>query len=387
MPAKYFVKRNSLSSKWGVWAVEQSAGSPVENLVAEFKNQSHAETYQERISNGESHTAIMTFINTKPENSSGGGMFSKLFKRDSQAEKPERQVTTNAVIEIQPRKPAAEPRDGGEQELPATPRTARPANAPSRFQFIEPPARPAKPVAVAQSEDKVIAEAPETASTEIEERTGEDTAADPATTVNESAPVVDEPEISEQEAWTTAARLPVGSKRKVDDDDDGVLVDWTFSPPPDVTPDEVRASSQPGASGEQDDDQSAVEPAPVQAGIEEAPVAEEKSSPVAVNYTEHASEQPIADDSVDRADTESRLNVDICVSKALQDSAIGNPKVSDKKYNSIASKEYTEVSKAFANGNSQEHLREELTHLAAVCLAWADAIEKRQTLDMEEKAA
>jgi hypothetical protein len=71
------------------------------------------------------------------------------------------------------------------------------------------------------------------------------------------------------------------------------------------------------------------------------------------------------------------VTIDICTARSLQNETWGDPRLPDKKYGSIVGKEYTEVSKAVANGASPDHLREELVHLASVCIAWADAIDKR----------
>ena len=194
----------------------------------------------------------------------------------------------------------------------------------------------------------------------------------------------------EQEEAETIAATPKSKPVPADNvDENGVLVDWTFSPPPDVTPEEVRASSQEDDEDDvqQDDDLAVAEPESIQAKRNVAQIAEKPAVQTKAPDTELVAAETVKPSSVTSGGTESRMTVDICVSKALKDSAVGNPKVSDKKYNSIASKEYTEVSKAFATGNSHEHLREELTHLAAVCLAWADAIAKRQASDAEEQAA
>lgn len=413
MPANYSIKRNSLSSKWGVWSVESTASSPVENLVAEFKKQAQAEIYKEKVEAGESHAAVIALINTKPARSkNGGGIFGKMFKRGSAAsEMPARQTVTNAVIEIQPRQATGESvatENEATEEVPAPAKRVSKVAAPSRFQFIEPSARPA-PVA------KVKAEPAATPSFKLDDEvTVKGLAEDQIETVPEpviepaapgiKATVEDEPfasmvkkepeaiveDIAEPEERViepVPAMQQSESEPEGDVDENGVLVDWTFSPPPDVTPEEVHASSQDAIQAEAEQLESPAEPELTRTEVTNPVISTEtdrQEKPVSVQPTP---EQPETTVSTIAGDADSRMTVDICVSKALKDSAVGNPKVSDKKYNSIASKEYTEVSKAFASGNSQEHLREELTHLAAVCLAWADAIGKRQASDAEEQAA
>ena len=146
-------------------------------------------------------------------------------------------------------------------------------------------------------------------------------------------------------------------------------------PPPDVTPEELRSTGikVPNSKATKLKVENGNRVDPEWAG----PAVTTKATSANVQNGDSLSQDPGT----------GRVTVDICVSKALKDGSGGDARISDKKYNSIASKEYTEVSKAFANGSSPEYLREELTHLAAVCLAWADAIEKRQSTGTISKAA
>lgn len=456
MPVRHAVKRNALSSKWGVWTTDTDARSPVENLIAEFKNNEDAESYVVRIEAGEAHDVIVASLKRKkPKVDGGGGMFGKLFKRGSGAVSATADggpTVKNPVIEIPaPRRQEAEANTAAIAEAPAASRqaraarAARAAEAPSRFQVIEQPARKPAPVpTVAEAEPAVMAEpVPAVAETEpavitaeseeppvvanvpvvedvpvaveIEmvetyeapqptleaematetispvEPTVHEAAAGPSANAKATKRVVPEietvveddletgpsapEESSEAEepvpTVTGARRGTVGTStppavKSVEEEpsrDDSLLVDWTFSPPPDVTPEELRSVG--GAV-----------PASL-AKAPEAPVAETARTSAKTDGGSGISSDPGT----------GRVSVDICVSKALKDLSSGDPRISDKKYNSIASKEYTEVSKAFAIGNSPEFLREELTHLAAVCLAWADAIEKRRDTGTERLAA
>ena len=203
-------------------------------------------------------------------------------------------------------------------------------------------------------------------------------------------PVIEEisaAEVSQQDEARIAPVVPATSRARATAPVTGVpaqqnqaeqqsrLVDWTFTPPPDVTPEELRSSGAvvpvtPAASKRVEDD-NRIDPEWAGPAI--------KSMPAAVDAHKR--------DALSQDPDTGRVTVEICVSKALRDSTNGDSRISDKKYNSIASKEYTEVSKAFAAGNSTDNLREELTHLAAVCLAWADAIKKRQSSGSEARAA
>lgn len=404
MPATYSIKRNSLSSKWGVWSVDADAESPVEKLVAELKTKEEAEVYCGRIEAGESPESIMASLTAKKPKQSGGGLFGKLFGRGNSGE-PEaiEAPVSNPVIEIETQ-PEVSPEQASAaaslQELtPAVSATKPAIERPSKFQVVEQPAKvqPVEPIPAVEADietpkpaafetdtrlDEMSAEPqrPETAEafpgnhSNTEPRLAPQVADIPEATdvssfeqgpaqsvadvraveepyypgsVQASAP---EPEpVKAQQSETSA---PVQSRTQInseseDSRDDSLLVDWTFTPPPDVTPAELKASGQKPVS----------EPAQQRNGMDP------EYAPQPAQQNDPGSE---------------RVVVEICVSKGLKEGSIGDPRVSDKKYNSIASKEYTEVSKVFAAGNSPDSLREELTHLAAVCLAWADAIQKRQ---------
>lgn len=421
------VKRNSLSSKWGVWAAGSDANSPVEKLLAEFKNSEDAETYRDRVEAGEDHTAIIASLGAKKSKTPGGGVFGKLFKRNASADINDGSsgpVVNNPVIEIQAPVKKEDEDSSDSAEAPAKAQPTAVKETPSRFQVIEQPApEPVKPVVtetappapdvVAEVEQEEAAEpaAEEQVSAQVDqmeesikeeaivsvpdpeevvaeqveavvpELVSEEPVAEPPVEkpvaeqveVIEAAPVV-EKAVAESTVDKPAAKTAVkpASNATPEDSnrDDGLLVDWTFTPPPDVTPEEVRSSS--GA-------QVATEVQTTNAVDPEWAAPAAKSGPATV---ESESARGIVQDP-----GTGRITVEICVSKALKDSSAGDPRVSDKKYNSIASKEYTEVSKAFAAGSSSEHLSEELTHLAAVCLAWAEAIAKRQATETENIAA
>ena len=388
MPATYSIKRNSLSSKWGVWTTETESGSPIEKLVAELKTQEDAESYSERIQAGESHDVIVASLSGRKPKQEGGGLFGRLFKRGSA--EPIQAPVSNPVIEIETAQPAAaspevtqaasaldsvndtvqspgpateEPSRFQPVEQPESTRQAPPA--PQRVQAAAPIEAPqvnkedTEPVAKESSNEhspvgdiRMQPETMLTPQTGLEESSGK--AAQPVAPIStstapaESQPVTPaEPPVQKQTA-IEAHQQPVSqpqSPAQVQSGggsrNDGLLVDWTFTPPPDVTPAELEASGQ--------------------------------------QVPETATQPPANGTSVRATESDSgRMMVEICVNKALKDMSTGDPRVSDKKYNSIASKEYTEVNKAFTTGSSPEYLREELTHLAAVCLAWAEAIEKRQ---------
>jgi hypothetical protein len=111
---QHTIKRNSLSSRWGVWAIGTDDGSPVEKLLVEFKNSEDAESYRDRIEAGEVHEAIIVSLSEKKPGESGkGGIFGKLFKRGSAANVVDgtaAPVVNNPVIEIQaPTKKEDEP--------------------------------------------------------------------------------------------------------------------------------------------------------------------------------------------------------------------------------------------------------------------------------------
>ncbi len=132
--------------------------------------------------------------------------------------------------------------------------------------------------------------------------------------------------------------------------------------------------------------------------IDETPAAvfsepETEITPVPVAEVQTEASQPSAPDSVgplpggplSHARSEAmadRFGLDTTaenpIPPAVQQAAFGDPRVSDRKFSKAASQEYTEVSKVFAAGNSPEKLREELLHLASVCLAWANSIEMRE---------
>ncbi len=369
MPAIYSIKRNSLSSKWGVWTTDTSTDPPVEKLVTELKTAEDAEAYAARVQTGEAHDAILASLSGKKPKAESGGLFGKLFKRG----KVETNVApvSNPVIEIETAEhaPAAEQRSE-EQETPTQARTSA-VEAPSHFEVIEQP-KPA-PQATPTSVQKVEP-APAPASPPVVEspvapepvpvRTQEPVSAEISQAVPEesstqtvepsvkaplefSESVESQPEIASapkvSESTESRPAPPVATQADEQSRNDGLLVDWTFTPPPDVTPDELKASG------------------------EESPA----------NTTNQGQSGSSTQESQENEDS-GQLTMEIRVSKALKEASVGDPRISNKKYNSIASKEYTEVNKAFTTGNSPEYLREELTHLAAVCLAWADAIEKRQ---------
>ena len=478
MPVKYSVKRNALSSKWGVWTVDPDSKSPVENLVAEFKKGEDAESYQARIEAGETHDDIIASLSAKkPKAAGSGGVMGKLFKRGSREQLPvdaTEPAVHNPVIEIAaPSKRVDEVSTPEVEETPVAAKPARMIEAPSRFQIIEQPPAPAPPVPTAEpvveakkitvaaeevpvSEDvPVVVENVEEPLAEIEattvpeslpevssagdspvERLPEASAEEPASptasqpakpveilavaepveeinepeevsvvsgstpeiapepetlsvkaeqqpVVEEIAPVETASQVKTMVEPTDIATVPTPAapapaplkSQPAEPKDESRLVDWTFTPPPDVTPEELRSSASTLA----------VQPAVVTQTEDSNKVDPEWAGPAKTARTAKASAQN--DGGISQDPGTGRVTVDICVSKALRDSSGGDARIPDKKYNSIASKEYTEVSKAYANGNSPESLREELTHLAAVCLAWADAIEKRQSSSTEVKAA
>lgn len=127
------------------------------------------------------------------------------------------------------------------------------------------------------------------------------------------------------------------------------MLNWTFTPPPDVSAAEVQSGVAPTV--------------PVESKSQAAPTMDFRE----VHGT--------------------KIAVESARFEALRSDSAGGGDISDKKYNSIASKEYTEVSKAFASRNSQGTLHDELLHLATVCMAWADAIEKRMASGTSERAA
>ena len=191
---------------------------------------------------------------------------------------------------------------------------------------------------------------------------------------------------------------PVKAKQEQSEGRRGLL-NWTFTPPPDVSAAEVgkRPQAVPEPEPEEAEEPVAVlEPAPqAVAPVETAPPQEpeQAAEPVVMSVTPAAVPAAPAGD-VRQAVTaqpvpsssNGKVTIDICTARSLQNEAWGDPGISDKKYSSIASKEYTEISKAMAAGGSPEHLREELVHLASVCIAWADAIDKRLA-SQEENAA
>ncbi len=472
MPVKYTVKRNSLSSKWGVWSTDTT--STVEKQLVELKSSEQADKYLALAEAGEPHEVIMASLTAKKPKNGGGGLFGKMFKRGAAPAQDEIAVlpVSNPVIEIEPARKQEDQQEEAEVgETTPEPAPAVVAEAPSRFQVIEqapapptaPPTPKITPVEKKPIEDIAVEAEVETEearpegerikmvankaslSTEIESAFGEEKPVDssvplePVVPVEATAPieatvpaepeklaveeesqpvaevetvaapeeiitpeppepvappiaqpevptvvtdaVIPEPPVAEPPMEQPVGLAPAPAQPPVVPNapgkpsespargENGLLVDWSFTPPPDVTPEELRASGQ----------QPAIKPAP-SAGTEAKPARKidpELSEPAAVTP-----KQPVGKN-LDSG----KVSVEICVSKALKDSASGDASVSDKKYNSIASKEYTEVSKAFASGNSPDNLREELTHLAAVCIAWADAIEKRKAQKKRTNAA
>lgn len=186
-------------------------------------------------------------------------------------------------------------------------------------------------------------------------------------------------------------------KASIDDQKDGVLVNWTFTPPPDITPEELRASGQKAPEGVAPAKPAAIKDSaePLVAKADKPATTEAKKTPQTPSVSEFSQIDPeLATPSsrkpnqpVNKDTGSNSMTVEIGISKALKEVTIGDPRVPDKKYNKVASAEYTEVSKAFAAGNSPDTLHEELIHLAAVCLAWADAIEKRKLPKSGKKAA
>ena len=461
MPAKYFIKRNSLSSKWGVWMTGDGSTSTVESLVAELKSNEDAEAYCERIQAGESHEAIIDSLKSGRTKKEGGGLFGRFRKKESDSEVLVAE-THNPVIEIE-KEESTEPLEATVDESDVT---SVERETPIRFEVIEPAPRPVaaestpEPEPVVEEVDTREAEptveevkaaqaatitseddqgtsrvrevtTPSSISERVKAAFGKSNETENSEPVEvtaavqeevpveteasvEPAPVEMEEEVPvavvetevpvalEEEAPTAAikeAELPTGEATGTEESSaDDKLLDWSFTPPPDVTPSEVKAESSPETVSEP------VEPAPVEPIRSEvepvrpsAPKIQELSASAApaqqVRPTRVASEQvskpaaKVEDRQPASSTGNSGLILEIGVSKALKDVTAGDPRVSDKKYNSVASKEFTEVNKAFTLGNSPEHLREELLHLAAVCLAWADAIEKRGLKTNNSKAA
>ncbi len=508
MAAKYSIKRNSLSSKWGVWANGTEASSTVEKLLVELRTQEDAEAYCARLDAGESHDAIVTALSAKKPKKEGGGLFGR-FRKGASEEAPVASVNgavNNPVIEIET--PATA--EDVEQAVEPEPAPAPVAEAPSRFQVIEQP-KP-QPAPVVESQAEAVQEQPElemvqepAAENELEKAPGPVAEVEPesaeavqadaegegervkmhakpsslsnklkaafrrksateeaavpemAANIEDAEPVIEQPapeikpapvtevateptpepkseevqpveEMSEPvaEAPVEAAEAPVEAEEPVQKTEqpkpepepiqniepepvpepkltpvpepepvkseaDSALVDWTFTPPPDVTPEELKASGfkAPEAPTPEEEPVAEVQseaptPKPVAAPMPKATakkpvqVDPELSQPAAKQQAKPAT--PPA-----KTGTEKRsMTVEIGISKALKDVTIGDPRVPDKKYNKVASQEYTEVSKAYSVG-SPDKLHEELIHLAAVCLAWADAIEKRRA--GESKAA
>lgn len=388
MVASYEIKRNALSARWGVWSNEQGGNAPVENLLAEFKSQDEAEMFRDRISDGQAPEVALAEIKNRPApEKSEGGLFGKFFKRGG-AQRNESAVanaqTNNPVIQIQAVQKTQVESGELTAEVAQVPVEPQPQRQPSfRYQDIAPsrtvtapkpaptpesvaqpemPGIPEEPVKPAQPEvfssaspEQVtggpIAEpAPEpVAETREPELPASSTAANPPQTppqeLHEFSPI---PQTKPQ---SEPAREPVSERNG--------MVNWTFTPPPDVSAEEVQSGQAPGA--------------PVQAA---------RPAP------QPASAHPVREQRTDVRELHgAHIPVDSARFEALMSESAGSEKISDKKYNSIASKEYTEVSKAYASGNSHGTLHDELLHLASVCMAWADAIEKRMASGSHTRAA
>lgn len=526
MPAKYSIKRNSLSSKWGIWAFGTDESSTVEKLIAEVRSQEQAEAYCARIEAGESHEAIIASFSAKKPKQEGGGFFGRFRKRSSAAAEETTTSTTvsNPVIEIETVEKEAETTEVAAVEVETEPAAVMATEAPSRYQVIEQPKAPepqtvpepvvtpeavAEPERVAEVVEEVeevqapeatpeprpepddlptadvtiAADETETAPVETDSMSAEGErvkmVASPASLsdkvkaafgktraeeepevpaeVEPTTPVSIEPKPSTDEAGLPeepAARVeeapakvskaesssiseadfdpgqkqekvvepeiqtvaPVEQQKEpevaatpADEQEDGSLVNWTFTPPPDITPEELKASGQqvPQAAEPEERPQPAppvVAKAPVAEAPVEAPAQKLKAPEVSAPKKSAVPASPASpvgkvdselkppaqfkpNEPVKQSAEKSAITMEVGIPKAVREAAVGDPRVSDKKYNKVASKEYTEVSKAFAAGNSPDTLREELIHLAAVCLAWADAIEKRKTGKDAKKAA
>jgi hypothetical protein len=345
---------------------------------------------------------------------SDAGMFGKLFRRGGRVETPAMSQTNNPVIQIQapqrgeveevealaddmapePAEQVAEaprPRSIRYEETAPAPVYRRPERRP------EPPAKPVQPVyaapavsqdaqgadEVASVEQPVVAEAVEeepevpVAASDEPQAMPEEESAEPAT--------VEAPEhkavrmISRLKARDIAPRsdqmqefspAPQAQPEPQAEAKRQGMVNWTFTPPPDISANEVKSGMAPKA--------------PAWAAHQ----------PHAAQQVERAAAHPAEPDAFDPAPPVSirevhgtKIAVETSRFDALRAESTGSEKISDKKYNSIASKEYTEISKAYASGNSQGTLHDELLHLAAVCMAWADAIEKRMASGSRSKAA
>lgn len=376
MVANYEIKRNSLSARWGVWSSEQGADAPVENLLAEFKSQDQAETFKERVSSGQPADAVIAEINAKPTaGKSEGGLFGKFFKRGPKPEVTVAPQTSNPVIQIQAvQKSEDEVTSSENEEISLTSSDgAEPVQRTPMIRYEdETPERPeirVQPEVSAQVEPARL-ETPSELSA-ISEPVIESEAApnvQPQTVSEVTAPQENGANPIDQDALKMVSHMKASvpeapaskeanvapverpePQAKMDEATRQGMVNWTFTPPPDVSAAEVQSGATPNA-----------------------PV--EKIAPP----------QPKVDF---REVHGTKIAVETARFEALRTDSAGGEEISDKKYNSIASKEYTEVSKAYASRNSQGTLHDELLHLATVCMAWADAIEKRMASGANERAA
>jgi hypothetical protein len=441
MAATLDIKRNALSSRWCVWATEAGDKAAVENLLGEFKTRGEAEAFREHVSSGSSPEAALAAMKEKADAEKAGGksLFGK-FRKKGDAAAPAavngHKRPSNQVIQIQKHAPPAEEEEvsdvmGAGFEPPAP--GEKQGRSSIRYEVIEPARKPRAP----RVEDRAEAQEETEAAARVEaaplklvspEAADEEEWSQPAhveqpaahverveAVEEEKAPAAPRPQLEDapdHKAVRMISRVkardikapasPVEESEEAPARRDGhrSLVNWTFTPPPDVSADEVKPHGKK-AHAEEKAAKPAEEVSPLKLVVEdiELPPVKEQLQPVAVIAVSgppaaapapRPQPQPIAQPPVTAqpaaAAVTGKVTIDICTARSLQNEAWGDPNIPDKKYNSIASKEYTEVSKAMANGASPEHLREELVHLASVCIAWADAIDKRLA-SQEENAA